>query len=274
MNQTHFETINIAGVLENIRSSSPLIHHITNTVTINDCANITLALGGSPVMADSPEEAGEMASFAGALVINMGTLHPSAISSMIKAGTRAREIGKPVVFDPVGAGATQFRQSTAKEILRNVRPTIIKGNAAEIKFLAGEVSNQRGVDSLDSNADQAALALARSSGSIVAATGAIDTVTDGKLLYKISGGSPMLSRITGTGCMTSSLVGCFSSVMASPLFAAILGVLTMKLAGEKAQIALKPGQGSGQFRINLFDAISLLTPSDYVWEERITYVTL
>jgi hydroxyethylthiazole kinase len=274
MNQTNFEAMNLADVLENLRSSSPLIHHITNAVTINDCANITLALGGSPVMADSPEEASEMAGFAGALVINMGTLHPSAILSMIEAGIRAREMGKPVIFDPVGAGATQFRRNTAEEILRKVRPSIIKGNASEIKFLAGEASNQRGVDSMDSEADQAAIALARSSGAIVAATGAIDTVTDGKSMYKIGGGTAMLGRITGTGCMTSSLVGCFCSVMSSHLFAAILGILAMKLAGEKAQKALKPGQGTGQFRINLFDAICLLTPSDFLWKERISYVTL
>jgi hydroxyethylthiazole kinase len=265
---------NPAEVLATLRSQSPLIDHITNAVTINDCANITLALGGSPVMADAYDEASEMVGFAGALVINMGTLHPDSVRSMVEAGLKARERGVPVVFDPVGAGATAFRRQTALDIVARVRPDIIKGNASEIRFLAGESSNQRGVDSLDSEAAQAAVALARRTGSVVAATGPIDAVTDGKTLLTITGGTPMLGRITGTGCMTASLVGCFAAVEPDRLQAAALGILAMNLAGETAEGALTGIQGTGHFRVHLVDAVSRLQPRDFPWDLRIARVEL
>ncbi len=258
-----------ASVLDVLRAQAPLIHHITNAVTINDCANITLALGGSPVMADSPDEAADMVNFAGALVLNMGTLHQRSVDAMIAAGKKARELGKPVIFDPVGAGATGFRRDTASTIVKTVHPTIIKGNAAEIKFLAGESSRQRGVDSLDAEARDAAISLARANQTVVAVTGVTDLITDGKVLYTITGGTALLGRITGTGCMTASLVGCFASVEADPLKAALLGILAMNLAGEKAEKALLAGQGTGHFRINLFDAISTLAVEDFPWDERV-----
>jgi hydroxyethylthiazole kinase len=260
--------------LETLRTNSPLIQHITNAVTINDCANITLALGGSPVMADAFDEAAEMVGFAGALVINMGTLHPDSVSSMIDAGLRAKERGVPVVFDPVGAGATGFRRQTALDIVKRVKPDIIKGNAAEIRFLAGEASNQRGVDSLDSDAEQAAVSLARQTGSVVAATGPVDAITDGKVLLRVTGGTPMLGRITGTGCMTASLVGCFAAVESDRLTAAALGILAMNLAGETAEKALTGIQGTGHFRVHLVDAVSRLSPADFPWEARIARVEL
>lgn len=263
-----------ASVLDVLRAQAPLIHHITNAVTINDCANITLALGGSPVMADSPDEAADMVNFAGALVLNMGTLHQRSVDAMQAAGLKARELGKPVVFDPVGAGATAFRRETALKLVKTVHPTIIKGNAAEIKFLAGEASRQRGVDSLEGDALTAAVALAQSSGAVVAATGVVDLITDGKVLYRIKGGTPLLGRITGTGCMTASLVGCFASVEQDQLKAAVLGILAMNIAGENAEKALLPGQGTGHFRINLFDAVSLLTSQDLPWDERVTSETV
>lgn len=257
-----------------LRAGSPLIQHITNAVTINDCANITLALGGSPVMADAFDEAAEMVGYAGALVINMGTLHPDSVSSMISAGLRAKEKGVPVVFDPVGAGATGFRRQTALDIVDRVKPDIIKGNAAEIRFLAGESSHQRGVDSLDGEAAQAAVALARQTGGVVAATGPVDAVTDGKTLLRITGGTPMLGRITGTGCMTASLVGCFAAVEPDRLTAAALGILAMNLAGETAEKALTGIQGTGHFRIHLVDAVSRLLPADFPWDARISRVEL
>lgn len=263
-----------AASLDTLRANSPLIDHITNAVTINDCANITLALGGSPVMADAFDEAAEMVAFAGALVINMGTLHPDSVRSMIDAGVRAKQKGVPVVFDPVGAGATAFRRQTALAIVERVRPDIIKGNAAEIRFLAGEASNQRGVDSLDGEAAQAAVALARKTGSVVAATGPVDVVTDGRALLRVTGGTPLLGRITGTGCMTASLVGCFAAVEPDRLTAAALGILAMNLAGETAEKALTGIQGTGHFRIHLIDAVSRLSPADFVWQERIRRVEL
>lgn len=263
-----------AASLDALRSGSPLIDHITNAVTINDCANITLALGGSPVMADAYDEASEMVGFAGALVINMGTLHPDSVRSMIDAGIAAHKRGVPIVFDPVGAGATEFRRKTALDIVERVKPDIIKGNAAEIRFLAGEASNQRGVDSLDGEAAQAAVALARRTGAVVAATGPVDAVTDGNVLLRITGGTPMLGRITGTGCMTASLVGCFAAVEPDKLKAAALGILAMNLAGETAEGALTGIQGTGHFRVHLVDAISRLQPSDFAWDQRIVRVEL
>jgi len=263
-----------ALALETLRKTSPLIHHITNTVTINDCANATLALGGSPVMAESPEESVEMVGFAGALVLNMGTLNPRSVESMIQAGLKAIELNKPVVFDPVGAGATQFRRDAAHRVVERVRPTIIKGNTAEIKFLAGEVSKQRGVDSLDNEAETAAVSLARKTGAVVAATGVVDVVTDGKIVCHITGGTPLLGRITGTGCMTASLVGCYASVTGNALAAAVLGILSMNLAGETAEKALLAGQGTGHFRVHLMDAISLLKPADLLWDERVKEASL
>jgi hydroxyethylthiazole kinase len=263
-----------AACLADLRAQSPLIHHITNAVTINDCANITLALGGSPVMADALDESTEMVGFAGALVLNMGTLHPDSVASMIAAGIAARAKGVPVIFDPVGAGATEFRRQTAQSVVEKVRPSVIKGNAAEIRFLAGEASSQRGVDSLDSDAEQAAVALARKTGAIVAATGAVDAITDGKVLLRVTGGTPMLGRITGTGCMTASLVGCFAAVEKDLLTAAALGVLAMNLAGETAEKALSGIQGTGHFRIHLVDAVSRLSPADFPWDARIRRVEL
>lgn len=260
--------------LDKLRAQSPLIHHLTNVVTVNDCANITLALGGSPAMAEFKSDALDLVVFAGALVINMGTLFPQSVASMVAAGKKARTRGTPVVFDPVAAGATSFRRSTATKIVNAVKPSIIKGNAAEIRFLAGEKSNQRGVDSLDNDADQAAVTLARKTGAVVVATGVVDSVTDGKTLLKITGGTALLGRITGTGCMSASLIGCYAAVEPNFLHAAALGILTMNIAGEIAEKNLKENEGTGHFRVRLLDAVSLMKTTDLPWEGRVSRVEL
>lgn len=265
------EKLNLnAQRLDAIRSASPLIHHLTNQVTINDCANITLALGASPAMTDMLEDALELVSFAGALVINMGTITPESVTAMIQVGQKARDRGIPVVFDPVAAGATAPRRRTALEILHQVRPTVIKGNGAEIKFLAGLESLQRGVDSLETDGiPQAALALARKTGAVVVATGITDYVTKGEEVWSVSGGHPYMGRITGTGCMSASVQAGWAAAGGDPLDAALLGVLSMNIAGERAHKALLPGEGTGHYRTRLIDAVSLLTPEDLRPEGRI-----
>lgn len=249
--------------LAQIKALTPLVVHITNNVTINDCANVTLALGASPAMSVDPDDVAELASYAGALVLNLGLVDAPALQAMFQAGQAARDRGVPVVFDPVAAGATAVRRAASVRLLEELRPTIVKGNGAEIKFLAGLASKQRGVDSLDDDGvAEAAASLAARYGVVVAATGPVDYVSDGTTTWAVSGGTPLLSRVTGTGCMTASLVGCFAAVEPNALEAAVQGLAAMKVAGERAEAALGPGEGTGHFHIRLVDALSLLVPAD------------
>ncbi|MBN8219211.1 MAG: hydroxyethylthiazole kinase [Spirochaetes bacterium] len=257
-------------LLKNLRAKRPLIHHLTNVVTVNDCANMTLALGGAPVMTEDDGDALEMAGYAGALVINMGTLDARSLGRMIEVGRKARGMGKPVVFDPVGAGATKVRREAALRILTEVKPTIVKGNAAEILFLAGAAVAQKGVDAdASDDAAKAVGRLAQAHGCVVAATGPIDYVSDGKHTARLEGGDGYLARITGTGCMTASLTGCCAAAEGDAFAAAVYAILCMKVAGEKAAGALAPGEGVGHFRIRLLDAVSLLHDGDLRFEGRV-----
>jgi len=222
--------------METLRSASPLIHHITNYVTVNDCANATLAVGASPVMVSSPEEAPQMAAMASALVLNMGTPDEAGIRAMLSAGRTAKGRGIPVVFDPVGAGATPFRQELSLRIMQELRPDIVKGNAAELSFLGGLKSAQRGVDSLESAKAEALFTVASRFACVAVATGEIDYVCDGVELHVVRGGNATLGRVCGTGCMSASILASMAAV--SPrayLRAALACCLTMKLAGEKAE---------------------------------------
>ncbi|ADK79895.1 hydroxyethylthiazole kinase [Sediminispirochaeta smaragdinae] len=266
-----FKGLNTA--FHDIRNASPLIHHITNMVTINDCANITLAFGGAPVMTDWKEDALDMVEHAGALVLNMGTLNPDSIEAMLAAGGRARELGIPIVFDPVGAGATAPRRKAARQILEGLRPDIVKGNAAEIAFLAGRKVRQKGVDStLEEGVRESVSSLASAFGITVIATGREDIISDGSNTLQIRGGSAMMGRITGTGCMSASALGCFVSVLPSKLEAAAGAILAMNLAGETAARALAAEEGSGSFRIRLIDAASRMDDSTFFHPERINHV--
>jgi hydroxyethylthiazole kinase len=259
--------------LARTRAKSPLVHHVTNLVTINDCANITLCVGASPVMSDSREEAGQLTAIASALVLNMGTLNPPQVEAMVAAGAAARSLGLPVVFDPVGAGATPYRQATARRIMDEVRPAIVKGNLAEIKFLVGLASDQKGVDSLDvGGAPEAVLTLARAYGCVAAATGAVDYVSDGQGVWAVDGGWPELGRVTGTGCMTASLIGSLAGAGADGLTAALLGILVMDRAGEISGAGFDRGLGMGHFRTGLFDAVAALTDAELMAEERVRRV--
>jgi hydroxyethylthiazole kinase len=252
-------------MLENVRTSSPLIHNITNYVTVNDCANVLLACGASPVMADEPEEAADITSACDGLVINIGTLHKSSIAAMLAAGKRANELGRPVLLDPVGVGASRLRTETAEGLLGQLRFAAVRGNISEIKALALRTGGARGVDAdaadlLDEGGIGAAAELARgfseTYGAITVVTGATDIVASPEGTYIIKNGHKLMSEITGSGCMLSCLTAAF--IAANPgnaLAAATAAVCAMGLAGERAAARLGGGEGNATFRNYLIDEI-------------------
>lgn len=251
----------IIKALDTVRKNKPLVHHITNYVTVNDCANVCLAIGGSPIMADSIDEAGDIASISSSVVINMGTLNKRTIESMIAAGVKANECGIPVVFDPVGAGASAFRNETALLFLNKVKCGIIRGNLSEIRFLTENHTGTKGVDvsdeDIDSDAEETVIRCAKKMGCVIACTGKIDVISDGKRTVLINNGHEMLSDITGTGCMCTTLVGTFGGSSDDMLVSAVGGVLSMGIAGELA--FEKSGyKGLGSFRVSITDEISKL----------------
>lgn len=256
-------------ILRNITEKTPLVHSITNYVTVNDCANIILACGGSPIMADDIGEVCDITSICSSLVINMGTLNERTIKSMIAAGKKANELGHPVVFDPVGAGASLLRNETAMKLIKEVRFSVIRGNISEIKFLATGSSNTKGVDASAADAVTAdhidsvvafAKSLSETLGSVIAVTGATDVVADNKKAYVISNGHKMMSRVTGTGCMLTAVIGSF--IGANPdsiLDASAAAVTAMGLCGELAyRKLLAVDGGTGTYRSLLIDFMSKL----------------
>ena len=256
--------LEIDNLLNEVRNKKPLVHNITNYVTVNDCANILLAIGGSPIMADDINEAADITSISSALVINIGTLNERTIESMIASGKKANELDIPVVFDPVGAGASGFRNETTKKILEEVKISVLRGNMSEIKFISGLEATTKGVDASESDSntsyDEAinlAKSLAEKLNCVVAITGAIDIISDGKRVAILNNGTKMLSDVTGTGCMTTALVGAFCGAGSDYFIGAVSGIMSMGIAGE---IALeKTGKiGIGSFHIAIIDAISNL----------------
>jgi hydroxyethylthiazole kinase len=244
--------------LRDLRERKPLIHQITNYVVMNETANATLAIGALPVMAHAIEEVEEMASFAGALVLNIGTLSQAWIDAMLLAGKAANAAGAPVVLDPVGVGATRLRTDTAKRILHDVDVAVVRGNAAEVAALAGIEAEIRGVESIGAAAEGAELAraAARTLGAVVSVTGPVDHVSDGARTLAVANGDPLLATITGSGCIASALTGCFLAV-APPLEGAAAALAALGLAGEDAALDAK---GPGTFHANLYDALYNLTP--------------
>lgn len=261
-----------AESLKALKAKKPLVHHITNYVTVNDCANIVLAVGASPVMADDINEVGDMVSIASSLVLNMGTLNSRTIESIIAAGQKANELNIPVVFDPVGIGATPLRNETAERILNSVRLSVIRGNMSEIKILSGLNVEIKGVDSAadDSNGETIAIETAKRFNTVISITGKTDIISDGSRICLINNGHEMLSQVTGTGCMTTSLVGCYCGAVDDKFTAAVSGVMTMGIAGELAQKMLTSADGIGSFRVRLFDSIYNLTPETLLREGRIS----
>lgn len=242
----------ISEIFKKIRQEKPLIHNITNMVAMNDTANIILAIGALPIMAHAQEEVGEMVKAAGALVLNIGTLSPEQIESMIIAGQVANSLEIPIILDPVGAGATNLRTESALSLQEKVKINIVRGNFAEISILAGFKGNIKGVESVGSekNSVEIAYSLARKYNQVAMITGEKDIVTDGKRVVEIDNGSPMLRTITATGCMATSLIASFAAVCDDYVLASTGALVCFGLAGERAALKAK---GPGTFRANLFD---------------------
>ena len=249
-----------AQLLDRVREQHPLIHHITNLVVMNDTANATLAFGATPVMAHAREEVAEMVAVAGTLLLNPGTLAPEWVEAMVIAGRRANELGIPIVYDPVGVGATEYRNATGERLLRELKVSVVRGNSGEVGALAGAGGVVRGVDSVEGVADPAAVAtgLARRQGSVVAITGKRDIVSNGERTLGVDNGHPMLQTITGSGCMATTAIAIFCAVESDHLIAAAAALACYGLA---AQAAARTSRGPGSFRVALLDALYRLTPA-------------
>jgi hydroxyethylthiazole kinase len=251
--------------LNRIRTSSPLVLCLTNSVTVTDCANSLLAIGASPVMSEDPSDAAALTSLAAALVINIGTINDRSQATMEAAAQVAVSKGLPVVLDPVGAGASPRRLEASRLFIDAA--TVIRGNASEILALAGQKGTQRGVDS-SSKAEEEFLAekamrLAQDSHSLVAVSGKADLVTDGKKMIRIEGGTPLLTKLTGTGCMLSALIGAYvGGWPLEQLKAATAAHIHLARAGEKAQDRLERPLALGSFKVALFDELALVEGSD------------
>ncbi len=276
----------LSVLVDRVRERTPLIHNITNYVTVNDCANILLACGGSPIMSDELQEVEEITSICGGLHINIGTLNQRTIPAMKAAGKKANACGHPVLLDPVGAGASRLRTETAEELLKEVKFTAIRGNISEIKTLALGMGTTKGVDadSTDAVTDATleaavtfAAEFAQRTGAVAAITGAVDIVTDGREAFVISNGHPMMSKVTGTGCMLSAMMTAYLTANPDhPLEAAAAAVCAMGIAGEQAYKRLTPQEGNAAYRNHIIDAVyhmdgeTLEKEADvrkYIWEK-------
>lgn len=246
--------IDAYDLLKKVRINKPVIHHLTNWVTIYDCANVVKVLGASPVMAHAKEEVADMAKIASSLVLNIGTLTVDFIESMKIAAGSANEKGIPVILDVCGAGATGLRDTKSFELLDAVKIDIVKGNASEIARVSGEMVLTKGVDASEVNKDmiEVAKGLASKRNCTVVVTGKEDIVTDGEKLYLIKNGHPMMSNIVGTGCMASSVIGTFSAVEKDLTLAATAGLVCFEIAAE---CAIKKSSGPGTFKEQLYDCL-------------------
>lgn len=259
-------------MLDNVRIRKPLIHCITNHVTANDCANILLACGASPIMGDDMNEAEEITALCSGLSISLGTLNRSIIPSMLSSGKKANELLKPIVFDPVGVGASKLRADTARQIMNGVKLSVIRGNISEIKFLASGFWGISGVDAdisdtvTNSNLDTSVDFIknfSEKTGAVIAVTGEIDIVADSEKAFVIYNGHPMMSRVTGTGCQLSALTAALAG--ANPdniLQAAAASVCAMGLCGEKAFERLTLLDGNASYRSYIIDAVYNLSAKE------------
>lgn len=262
----------LACAAEAVRRSGALVHCITNYVTVESCANAVLAVGASPIMSDEPEDVRDITAICPALVLNIGTLNTATIAGMHAAGSVAASLQHAIVLDPVGAGASALRTSTACELLDSLSVSIVRGNVSEIKALSGSAASTKGVDAdpgdavCDETLGQAA-AFARSvaarTGAVVAMTGAIDVVADADRAFAIRNGDALQSRITGCGCMLSAICGAYAAAAqgGSMLEAACAAVVHMGLAGQMARARMAGLDGTGSFHAYLMDALSTLTPA-------------
>lgn len=267
-----------SNIINQVRNTKPLVHNITNYVTVNDCANIILACGGSPIMADDVLEVEEITSICNALVINIGTLNSRTIESMILAGKKANELNIPVVLDPVGVGASKLRTETTNKLLKEVRFSVIRGNISEIKAIAVGTSSTVGVDAnvmdkITKDNLKESIEFAKKSalctGAIIAITGPIDIVTDARTTYLIQNGHAVMGNITGTGCMLTSIIGTFCGANSEELLKATAAAVgSMGLCGEFANKKIKDrSEGTGSLKVYLIDYMSNL--NDTILEEGI-----
>ena len=269
-----------SSTLDQIRAASPLVHCITNYVTVNDVANVLLAIGARPIMADDPEEVEEITALCAGLCLNIGTLNARTIPSMLTAGKHARALGHHVVLDPVGAGASRLRTETALRILHEVRPTVIRGNISEIRTLAVGSGTTQGVDAnaadavteenLAATADFLRAFAARAE-AIVVVTGAIDIMTDGVTVYAVRNGRAEMGRVTGTGCQLSALLAAALAVEPLGLLAAVAEVVAlMGVAGEIAWAQMGERDGNATYRTCIIDSIYRMTAEELAARMNIT----
>ena len=258
--------------LQSVRQKAPLIHNITNYVTANDCANMLLAAGASPIMADAPEEAAEITANCQGLNLNMGTLSQSRLTAMLAAGRKASEMKHPIILDPVGIGASQFRKNAAAQLLSQLWVSIVRGNISEIKMLAQGSGAAKGVDAdeadgADEESIQTRIRLAKQSaqqlGAVIVATGTVDVVTDGVVVYCIENGHPLMRKVTGAGCQLSALTAAFAAAEPDNLTeAAAAAVCAMGVCGEIAFERMKPEDGNASYRNYVIDAMYHLQPEN------------
>lgn len=255
----------LSAALANVRATTPLVHCITNYVTVNDCANALLACGGSPIMSDEPQDVGDIQAICGGLVLNIGTLNKHTILGMHAAGERATELAHPIVLDPVGAGASTLRTTTAGALLDSYGVKVIRGNMSEMKALAGAAARTQGVDVNPGDvvtegnlAESAAFArtLAAKTDAVVAITGAIDIVADADRAIAVRNGAPVMGKITGAGCMLTCVVAAYAVANEDALLeGAVAAVAGMGVAGEIAASRMQPPDGNASFRTYLIDAL-------------------
>jgi hydroxyethylthiazole kinase len=252
-----------------VRETNPLIHNITNFVAMNFTANALLAMGAAPVMAHAANEVEEMVSHAAALVLNIGTLTEGWIESMMAAGRKAAVCRVPVICDPVGSGATTFRTRSARRIIAETKPMVIRGNPSEVLSLADAASRTHGVNSRHSvdQVTEAAHALALELGTTLAITGPVDLVTDGRRTLRIANGHPLMGRVTATGCAATAVIGAFLAVDPEPLQAAAGALAYFGMAGETAA---RQASAPGSFMIRFLDALYTITPEELAAGCRIT----
>ena len=244
----------ISACAQSVRETTPLVHCITNYVTVEGCANAVLAVGGSPIMSDEPADVEDITSICDALVLNIGTLNARSIEGMKVAGARAASLGHPIVLDPVGAGASALRTKTACELLDTLPVTLVRGNMSEVKAIAVDAARRAAAFARD---------FAAKAGCVVAITGPIDIVADANRAFAVSNGTPLQGRITGSGCMLSAISGAYVARYADDaLEAALSAVVHMGAAGQQAEGRMTEADGTGTFRTYLMDALSLLSGDD------------
>lgn len=261
--------VDLGILLSRVRREAPVVHHLTNWVTVNDCAQAVKSLGASPIMAHAPEEVEEVVGISSSLVLNIGTLSKDFVGAMFIAARAANKRGIPVVLDVCGAGATKLRNKSCRELIATSRIDIIKGNASEIAFLSGENIKPKGVDSVGISADiqRLALRLAAENKCVVVSTGEVDTVTDGKASIKVMNGDKIMSSVVGTGCIAASVIGTFAAIENDLVKASVAGLVCFEVASE---IAAGKSRGPGSFKWRLFDELYLLNTKTLNRKQRVS----